>query len=120
MNGKAQVQLEFLIMFGVLLGIIALFLGALETLHDATLKGASEMQAEANAQKCAALADSIYSNDISGNMKMKTNCYSETKNYVKSSVEGIEKSAFAIPKNIMTIQTSDGVIFEIQTGTHYG
>ena len=118
-NSGGQIQIEAIISLAVFLGIISLFVVALTSVHSEMEKISDKIEAETQAQKCSALIDSIYVNGISGNFKMKLNCYSSEMNYVETRIEETEKYAFVIPDNVKTIQTQSGVILKIGTENHY-
>ncbi|MDP6670760.1 MAG: hypothetical protein QGI60_03005 [archaeon] len=111
-------QLEVIICLALLFAIITVSLVAIGSLKVNSEKNGEILLAEAKAQKCAIVANSLFSNGAK-KVALSENCYAVGIGKIASSVNESEREAFSIAKGLGSAQLGNKTVLEVKINEHY-
>jgi hypothetical protein len=113
---KGQIYVEAMIAMLFLLCFLELAISLLEARENRQTEAGAIFKAENNAQKCALIVNSLFSNTGTELKQWKSECSAEKEFEIKS----LERTAFSIARNVKTVKKGSQTVLEVKTSDHYG
>ena len=118
LHNYGQLQLEALICIAVFFTLLAIALAGTNLIKEKQVKAGNLLIAEAKAQKCALIADMLFSNG-GGSIKTSEKCFAGKEHEVRAIFKGEEKAALSLAKKISSSQEKNSTVMVVEIEEHY-
>ena len=114
-----QVSLEVILVFAVFLGLLGLFVSALQEITTQGTNAREKTNAIAESKKCAAIIDTIFANSGGKPRTLIHNCVPFAPHQIQVNHFSQEKIAFTIANQIELVQVGNQTVLEVRSPDHY-
>jgi uncharacterized protein (UPF0333 family) len=119
LKGNGQASLEALLVLAAVLGLFGIFVTAFQGITDKSVLAAEKSEAIAEAKKCAAVIDAVFSNSGGKPKTILENCFPKGPHEILVKGFAGEKTAFTIAETIRLVPYGNELVLEVITPEHY-